>query len=293
MIGGAARTVRHRVGLVVGAFALLALGGCGGGRPAPVAGDTPVLLRIVGSDTMRPLVERWAEAYMRSHPGVAVYAEGGGTGVGMDELIEGQADLAAASRAMSPDEVQRLVAARGFLGIGVLAGKDALSVYVHPDNPVTGLAMEDLRAIFTGRSRNWSDFGGPDLPIEVLARRPTSGTFRLFQDHVLRGEDYAESARTMATTSAIVDAVAGNRAAIGYGGMAYGTGLTHLALEGVEPTRDHVRDGSYPLARYLHLYAAGPLEGEIGRFIDWVLADDGQRIVAEVGYIPLRELASP
>jgi phosphate transport system substrate-binding protein len=252
-------------------------------------GARAAVIRIVGSDTMQPLVRRWAESYMRLRPDVSIYTEGGGSGRGIEALIAGRADLAAGSRAMQADEIKRLLDRRGYLGQSILTAKDALSIYVNPQNPVRDLTVAQLRDILSGTIRNWSGVGGTDAPIDLVSRPPNSGTFSFLQQHILQGEPYGEIARTEPNTNAVVDAVFADPNAVGYGGVAYGPAVVHCLIEGVEPSHDNVRSGDYALSRYLYLFAAGPLEGPLKDFVNWILSDDGQRVVAEVGYIPLWE----
>ncbi|MDX1382328.1 MAG: phosphate ABC transporter substrate-binding protein, partial [Thermoanaerobaculia bacterium] len=260
---------------------------------AAVPAQDPDRVRIRGSDTMALLVRRWAEAFMTTHAGVAVEVDGGGTAKGTQALIAGSADIAAASRPLTPDESRLMVENRGTLGYSVLTARDALSVYVHPDNPVDDLSLEQLRGIFTGRVRSWSEVGGAEARIRVWNRNPASGTRLLFQEHVLGGEPYLRRARTAATTAAVVAAVGADPDAIGYGGFGGAANVRRISVEGVQPSEEHVRDGSYPIARYLYLYTALPPRGPVKTFIDWVLSDDGQRVVRESGYVPLREPSAP
>jgi phosphate transport system substrate-binding protein len=250
-------------------------------------------IRIKGSDTMLPLVQRWAAEFMRLHPSTAIYVEGGGTETGIEALIAGDVDLCSASRSLTPDEVRRLLEKRGSLGISVLTAKDALSVYLNPANPVRNLTVAQLRGIFTGRTRNWSELGGGDLPVTVFNRYPNSGTYHFFAEHVLPGEEYSSSFASVPTTKAVANGVRSNPGGIGFGGLAYGPDLVHCSIEGVAPTEEHVRDGSYPIARYLYFYLAHEPEGLLQQFIDWVLSDAGQAVVADVGYVPLWEVEAP
>lgn len=252
--------------------------------------DAPQTLRIKGSDTMLRLVTRWSEEFMKQHPDIAVYVEGGGSGTGIRALIEGEVDLSSASRTLRPEEVRQLLERRGSLGLSILAAKDALSVYLHPDNPVRDLRLGQLKEIFAGRIRNWKDLGGVDMPITVISRPPNSGTFLFFEEHVLDGEPYSDDAITVPTTAAVIRQVRERPGAIGYGGLAYGRNVTLSRVEGVEPTAENVRNGSYPIARYLYFFAAKPPEGNIKLFTDWILSSMGQKIVRDIGYIPLWEL---
>jgi phosphate transport system substrate-binding protein len=268
--------------------AALVLPGCGSAPPQ--RGEGTETLHIKGSDTMLRLVNRWAEDFMKLHPEIAVYTEGGGSETGIRALIEGDADLSSASRTLRPSEVKQLLQKRGSLGLSILAAKDALSVYLNPSNPVRDLSLSQLKDIFSGHIENWKEISGEDLPIVVIGRPPNSGTFLFFEEHVLEGEPYGSRSSTVPTTSAVIAQVKAHRGAIGYGGLAYGKDVIHCAVEGVEPTAENVRNGSYPIARYLYFFAAAPPRGSIKLFVDWVLSNAGQQIVEEIGYIPLWEL---
>ncbi len=266
----------------------LALSACSGSAESEDAGMRSI--RIKGSDTMLRLVNRWAEEFMKLHPDIAVYVEGGGTETGIRALIEGETDLTSASRTLRAPEVKLLLQKRGSLGLSILTAKDALSVYLHPDNPVDDLSLAQLRGIFTGAITDWKEVGGADAPIRVISRPPNSGTFLFFEEHVLEGDSYTERSTSVPTTAAVIREVRADSTAIGYGGLAYGRDVIHIAVDGVEPTAENVRNGSYPIARYLYLFAAEPPDGAMKMFVDWILSNSGQNIVREVGYIPLWEL---
>ncbi|MBN1351078.1 phosphate ABC transporter substrate-binding protein [candidate division KSB1 bacterium] len=248
----------------------------------------PTIIRLKGSDTMQILGARWAESYMKLKPKVSVYVEGGGTATGVRALLDGEADVCTASRPLRAIEARLLAEKYGYLGIRHLVAKDALSIYVHPQNPVQNLTVEQLKHIFTGKINLWNQLGGNDDAIRVLIRSPNSGTYLYFKEHILDGEAYSPQAQTMTTTSAIVDAVANNPAAIGYGGIVYGSEVIHCKIENIAPTDATVRNDSYPIIRYLYLYTINTPRGQVKSFIDWVLTD-GQKIVQQVGYIPLWE----
>jgi phosphate transport system substrate-binding protein len=229
-----------------------------------------------------------AAAYMADHPGVSVRVEGGGTGAGVTALVAGEADLCAASRPLRGEEVQTIYEAFGTLGVRFLVAQDALSVFVNEANPVADLPVEALASLFDGSLGRWSEVGGADLPVVVVVRPPSSGSHRFFRDHVLKGSPYREDAITVARTSDVLEAVAGDPAAIGYGGVAYTReGVVAIAVAGVAPTAEGVRSGAYPLARYLVFYTVAPPTGAAKSFIDFCLSPAGQVIVAEVGYVPL------
>lgn len=247
-------------------------------------------LRLRGSDTMLVLNRRLAEAFMRANPGVSVRVEGGGTGAGVEALAAGEAEIAAASRPLLAGEVVAIYDRFGSLGVRHLVAQDALSVFVNAANPVRGLSSEQLRGLFDGSIRSWAGLGGDDLEVIVIVRPPWSGTHRFFRDHVLKGQPYAAGARTLPTTTEILESVRSDPRAVGYGGLAYRLpGTDTCAVDGALPTVETVRSGRYPLARYLALYTVEVPTGLARSFIDFCQGADGQAVVAEVGYIPLWE----
>lgn len=242
-----------------------------------------------GSDTMLVLAAHWAEAYMKLQPNISIYFEGGGTAQGVDALVAGKIDICTASRTLQPDEVQLLAKKYGKIGLRFLVAKDALSVYVHPQNPVKNLTLSQLKQIFTGQVSNWQEIGGKDTPIDVFIRPPNSGTYLYFKNHVLEGDAYIQSAQSINTTDDVVKKISENPHAIGYGGLAYGPQVIHCHLDGMAATRENIRNDRYPLIRYLYLYTVDTPRNHVKNFIDWILKD-GQQIVKAVGYMPLWEL---
>jgi len=245
-----------------------------------------------GSDTMLILTRLWAEEYMKAYPGVSVYAEGGGTATGIKALINGDIDICAASRPLRPEEISLLAERYRAIGISFLVAKDALSIYLHPDNPLNDLTVKQLKEIFTGKVTNWSEVGGRDEKIRVIIRTPNSGTYLYFQEHILEGEPYSSSAKMISTTAAIVDTVARNPRAIGYGGIAYGQErVTHSRVNSIPALEESIHYDLYPITRYLYLYTINKPTGQPKEFIDWILSNEGQRIVKRAGCIPLWEIS--
>jgi len=236
------------------------------------------------------LAELWAEEYMKANPGISVYADGGGTATGMEALIKGDIDICTASRPINPSEARRLVERQGYLGISFLVAKDALSIYLHPQNPVRNLTMTQVREIFTRKITSWMDVGGSDAEIVLFSRSPNSGTYLYFQEHILEGQPYSAAAQTVTSAAAVVEAVAQHPNAIGYGGIAYGQNLVHCKINGVAPTEQNVRNDSYPISRYLYFYTIKAPSGNVKKIIDWVLGKEGQAAVKKIGYVPLREV---
>lgn len=249
--------------------------------------SSPKIIRIKGSDTMLILNRMWAESYMTTHPGISIYTEGGGSATGIQALIDGRVDICAASRPLNSDEVKPLAEKYGNIGISFLVAKDALSIYVNPANPVKDITLKQAKEIFSGKIRNWKSLGGNDEEIKVFIRPQTSGTHLYLKEHILEGDEYGANAIPIPTTAAIVDSVLRNPNGIGYGGTAYGSEVIHCQINGINPSEENVRYDLYPISRYLYFYTIKKPQGEVKKFIDWVVGPHGQEIVEEVGYIPL------
>jgi phosphate transport system substrate-binding protein len=251
-----------------------------------------VKVRIKGSDTMLIVTELLAEHYMKEHPGVSVYVEGGGTALGVKSLSTGEIDICTASRPLKAEEVKILSEKFGLLGMSTIIAKDGLTIFVHPENPVDDISLEQLKDIFTCRISNWKYLGGKDTSIVPVSRNPNSGTYLYFKDHILEGEEYCDDITIEPTTQSIIQKITENKNAIGYGGIGYYTSkVKHLKINGEEPTEKNVIDNIYPISRYLYLYTLQTPEGPVKNFIDWVLSPEGQKVIKEAGYIPLWEIA--
>jgi phosphate transport system substrate-binding protein len=251
-------------------------------------------ITIKGSDTMVILNQRWAENYMNNHPGAVVQVTGGGSGVGISALINGTTEICAASREMKASEKAKLRERWNTLGKEIPVAKDGVTVYLHASNPVSELSLEQLKNIYTRKVKNWRELGGSDSPILLYGRESSSGTYVFFKDAVLLGADYAPETQTMPGTAAIVNAVAKDPNGIGYGGVAYASGVKHLKLKktpggsAYDPTEENVKSGAYPLSRNLFFYLKQSPTGDVKKFIDWLLSPAGQEIVAKVGYFPVK-----
>ncbi len=251
-------------------------------------------ITVKGSDTMVILAQRWAEKYMVAHPDVVIQVTGGGSGVGISALINGATDICNASRPMKPSEFDKLKQRYGTRGVEIKSALDGLSVYVNAECPVQELSLGQLRDIYTGKLTNWKDIGGPNAKIIMYGRENSSGTYVYFKDNVLMGDDYSSSVQSMPGTAAVVNAVAKDKAGIGYGGAAYGKGIRELKVKkdpsspAYSPTLENIKSGNYPISRYLYMYVRNRPTGTLKEYIDWTLSEEGQKVVTEVGYFPIR-----
>ena len=252
-------------------------------------------ITVKGSDTMVILGQRWAEVYMQNNPGVTIQVTGGGSGTGIAALINGTANIAESSRPMKDKEKEEVKTRRGAEVLELPVAVDGLAVYVHESNPVTELSLPQIKSIYTGAIRSWKHVGGRDERIILYSRENNSGTYVYFKEHVLENADFHPTALTLPGTAAVINAVAHDPKAIGYGGIAYGKGVKHLRVRkdanspAVEPTMENVLAARYPISRHLYWYFAGPPSGELKKFTEWVLSKAGQAVVEKVGYYPLSE----
>jgi phosphate transport system substrate-binding protein len=247
-------------------------------------------IRIKGSDTMLILTELLAEEYMSQNPGIAIYVEGGGTTSGVDALLKDKADICTASRNLRADEAKALADYYGTLGFVYLVAKDALCIYVNPNNKVKNLSIDQLKAIFTNKVNNWKSYGGKDINITPVVRTPNSGTYYYFKEHVLEGEKYYENVVFKSTTEEVLEAVLDIEGAIGYGGIGYQEEDVLVSINGVYPTADSARNDTYPITRYLNFFTSRTASGAVKDFIDWVISPAGQAVVKKANYIPLWEI---
>jgi phosphate transport system substrate-binding protein len=259
------------------------------------------VLQNKGSDTLVNVAQAWAEAYQSVESDVAVAVSGGGSGTGIAAMINGTVDIANASRNMKDKEI-KMATDRGQNPVEHVVGYDALAVYLHPDNPLKELSIDQLKEVYgrKGKAKNWSDLG-VTVPgckgneIVVVSRQNNSGTYVYFQKAVLgKKGKYRSGTLDMHGSKDVVDLVEKTPCAIGYSGLAYATDHVTLACiskDGnacVNPSVATAVDRSYPIARPLFMYTNGEPQGEIKKYMDWIMSDTGQCIIKDKGYAPMK-----
>lgn len=279
----------------------LLLSGCSGSQrdgEQPARATSPDTIENKGSDTIVNLALAWAEAYMRIHPEVSISVTGGGTGTGIAAMIGRTVDIANASRQMSDVEISA-AEANGVTPVEFIIAQDAIAVVVNPNNPVDRLTIQQISDIYTGKITNWREVGGEDRPIVLLSRESNSGTYVYFLENVIRMGDesdllFSPDALLMPSSEGISSEVRQNPNTIGYDGLGYVTPdqkVVAIAADAdgpfVLPSVEAVNDGTYPISRPLYMYTAGEPGGEVKDYLDWILTD-GQRLVLELGFVPLR-----
>jgi phosphate transport system substrate-binding protein len=284
----------------------LALGGCkkneqaaAPGAPAPAK---KVAIQNIGSDTMVNLAQAWAEEYAKVDPAVSVEVSGGGSGIGIAALINGTADLANSSRKLEDKELAD-AKAKGEQPKEFMVGYDGLAIFVHKNNPLEEISMEDLGEIYRegGKIDKWSQLGVKSIPggkgdaIVRVSRQNNSGTYHYFREVVVgKKADYKAGSMDMNGSKDVVELISKTPNAIGYSGLGYATPEVKIVKvakkkgePAVKPSIATVLDKSYPISRPLFMYTPNEPSPQVKKYLDWILSDAGQKIVETSGYVPL------
>jgi len=288
-----------RAGAMLAAGTLL-LTGCGGKN----GGEKKQTIANIGSDTMVNLAIAWADAYSKVDPTVSVEVNGGGSGQGVAALINDSCDIANCSRKFEEKEIADFNAKHpGKEPKEFMVGYDALSVFVHKDNPLNEISIEELQQMYSkdGKLAKWSELGVSNIPgakgdeIILVSRQNNSGTYHYFREAIVgKANEMRLGTVDMNGSKDVVDLISKTPNAIGYSGMGYATPMVkHLKVSrkkgepAVEPTIATTLDKSYPVARPMFMYTAGEPTPEAKKYLDWIMSDAGQKIVEETGYVPV------
>lgn len=275
-----------------------------------VAGEVAGSLKCVGSDTMNNLVALWAEGFKKFYPSVQEGIEGKGSASAPPALTEGTSTFGPMSRDWKPSEIDTFKEKHGYAPTVVPVAIDMLAVFVHKDNPLKSLSLQEVDAIFSknrsggGKNeiRTWGDLGlegeWKDKPISLYGRNATSGTYGYFKENALFKGDFKSTVKEQPGSSAVVQAVASDKYGIGYSGIGYMTAdvrsLPLSAKQGgpaVATEPKFAYSGEYPLSRFLYLSVnhkpGGSIDSLRGEFIRYVLSATGQADVRKDGYLPI------
>ncbi len=261
----------------------------------------------IGSDTLNNLMQLWGEGFKALYPNVSVQIQGAGSSTAPVALIEGTAQLGPMSREMKGEEIDEFERKYGYKPTAVGVSIDALAVFAHKDNPIKGLSMQQVDAIFSTTYRaggrnitSWEQAGLADWSgraISLYGRNSASGTYGFFKEIALAGGDFKSSVKEQPGSSAVVQGVASDLSGIGYSGIGYATADVRTVPLGMDDgeffdaTYENCISGDYPLARFLYVYINNdpnkPLDTLTREFMKFVVSKDGQQIVANAGYFPL------
>jgi phosphate transport system substrate-binding protein len=291
------------------ALALVTQTGCqrsenttpGGGANAPATPAAKTTIQNAGSDTMVNLAQAWAEEYAKVKSDVSVEVSGGGSGTGIAGLINGTVEVANASRKLETNEAAKAVQNTGKEPQEFMVGYDALGIYVHKNNPLDEISLEQLAQIFGegGTTTKWTQLNVtvPNCPndeIVLVSRQNNSGTYHYFREHVLKKKDFKLGTKDMHGSKDVVELISKTPGAIGYSGMGYATPEVKMLRvskktgdKAYPPTIATTLDGTYPISRPLFMYTAGTPAPHTKAYLDWILSSAGQKIVEQTGYVPL------
>lgn len=306
----------HLTGVVV---AIIALGSAGAyaDKAVQVDADIPGYAKVegvsgnlnsIGSDTLNNLMALWTESFRAIYPNVNIQVEGKGSSTAPPALIEGTAQLGPMSRPMKSSEIDAFEKKYGYKPTEVRVAVDALAVFVHKDNPVAGLSMQQIDSVFSSTFKaggqditTWGQLGltgdWANRPISLYGRNSASGTYGFFKEHALSKGDFKATVKEQPGSSAVVTGISGDLYGIGYSGIGYKTagvravplGLSAGAF--VEATPENALAGDYPLARFLVIYVnkkpGEALDKLTEEFLHFVLSHEGQEVVVKDGYFPL------
>ncbi len=250
-------------------------------------GDT---LIVKGSDTLgAKLVPQLAEEFKAQHPGTTfdIAAEGSTTGIAA--IIDGTAQIGMASRPAKAEEIAA-GAAKGVKLKPTTVAYDGIAVIVNAGNPLKGLTKKQVEQIFTGEFTDWSAVGGTAGKISVYTRNTSSGTYSEFKELAMKKRDYAPSSQKLAGNEQIAAEVGKNPKGVGYVGLAYTTasGIKIVSIDGATPSKESVLEKKYPYARPTFYYTNGDPTGLPKEFVDFTIGPDGQKIVTQVGFVPIK-----
>ena len=268
-------------------------------------------VKSVGSDTMNNLMAGWAEGFQKFYPNVQAEIEGKGSSTAPPALIAGTANFGPMSRSMKAKEIDDFKKKFGYAPTELPTSIDMLAVYVHKDNPIKGLTMKQVDAIFSRTRKGgaakaivtWGDLGltgdWADRPIAIYGRNSASGTYGYFKEHALFGGDFKDEVKELPGSSAVIQATATDKFGMGYSGIGYKTAdvrVVPLAVDGpdfvaAEPEKAYA--GEYPLARMLFVYVnrdpSSQLDPLRREFIRYLFSKDGQTEVVKAGYLPVTQ----
>lgn len=257
--------------VVLVAAAAFAVAGCGKGKAS---------ITMAGSTAFQPFAEKLADEYLKTNKNVNITVQGGGSAVGIQAANSGAAQIGMADLVELPADAKSLTA--------TVVAKDGVAIIVNPKNTVENITTDQIRDIFNGKITNWKELGGPDAKITVVSREAGSGTRSSFEK-IVKDINLLKGALIQDSNGTIRETVANDVNAIGY--LSHGLindKIKALKVDGVESTEKEIIAGNYKLVRPIFLLVKGELQGEIKKFIDYILSAEGQQIIKSNGLLPAK-----
>ena len=262
--------------------------GPGSDQPTATTASEPVAseITVAGSTSVQPLAEVLAEAYMGAHPEIRITVQGGGSSVGVKSAAEGTVDIGTASREVKDEELAEFPDLQVFT-----IARDGIAIVVHPDVPLEALTKDQVKGIYEGSITMWSEVGGPDAAIVVVGREEGSGTRGAFGSLIMDDEEFAMvgTAILQPSNGAVRTTVSTTPNSIGFISFGYLDGsVKAVAIDGAEATVENALSGEYPVVRPFNMLTIGEPSGAVKDWLDFILSEDGQAIVADEGYLAVQ-----
>ncbi|NTW85422.1 MAG: phosphate ABC transporter substrate-binding protein [Holophagaceae bacterium] len=269
-------------------------------------------INSIGSDTLNNLMAYWVEGFNKKYPNVKIQVEGKGSTTAPPALIEGTSQLGPMSREMKAEEMDKFEKKYGYKPTKVAVAIDTLAIFVHKNNAIKSLSLQQVDAMFSktrkGGSakdiKTWGELGltgeAASRTLSLYGRNSASGTYGYFKEHALFKGDYKDTVKEQPGSSSVVQSVGSDRFAIGYSGIGYATsGVRAVPLSDEKKnggaafpaTYENALSGKYPLSRFLYVYLnkdpKKPVDPLTREFLKFVLSKEGQEIVVKDGFLPL------
>lgn len=246
-------------------------------------------LQIEGSTTVGPIADAFAESFMQMYPSIDITVKKTGSGDGAAALVDGRCDIATMSRFMKEKEFKNAVD-NDVYPVAHTVAMDGVCVVVHPSNPVSELSSSQIRDIYAGKITNWSQVGGVDMPIVVVSRDTSSGTYETFHELIMDDKKMGEDVEYVSSNPQAHARVKSLQGGIAYVGLGFiDSNVKAIEVDGVKPSRDSIASGDYPVARPLFMWTDGYPEvgGWIYKFVTFYLTEIGHEIVESKGFVPV------
>ncbi|MCS7077713.1 MAG: phosphate ABC transporter substrate-binding protein [Bacteroidia bacterium] len=266
-------------------------------------GLSQTTIEISGSQFMKPIVEKLIEKYQQKNKNVNFSLNMKGSDMGLKALTANITDICASTKVMNPKELERFKADNyGQPPVMLPIGKNAIAILVNKSNKIKEISFEQLAGIYTGKINNWKELGLADVPIKVLSYPNSSGVYPFFRTKVLNGEDYREDLIIVPNTPEMLDSIKANPGAIGYADIFHAEKVDainfqkYIRLVAVRSTEQyvallpeevHILSNQYPIVTTMYFITRKPPEGEVKKFMDWVISPEGQSVLKKHGYYPL------
>ena len=273
----------NRIIVVFSLIAVLALFPAGMARSAGLDNFAGLsgTLDIAGGTAHIPVMKEAAKRIMQANPEIRITVAGGGSGVGVQKVGEGLVQIGNTGRALKEGEIEKYGLVSQPFAI------DGVAAVVNPANPVGGLSKEQLSKIYSGEITNWKDVGGADASISLYMREDGSGTRETFETLAISEIEVAAKSNVVSSNGAMKTAVSQDENAIGYVGIGHlDDSIKAVVLDGMTPSQENAKNGSYKITRLLYMNTKGRPEGLTKAFIDYIYSPEGREITAKAGYIP-------